>query len=89
MIILLKNGISTTSICKIKSPASWAITGAPDWLPASRTEPFAGHVPHDADNSTPIKNAEGMAAPASGRQALHFNGVSDVRLAAIKVFVKK
>ncbi len=37
----------------------------------------------------PISNAEGMAAPASGRQAQHPNGVSDVRLAAFESFVKK
>ena len=37
----------------------------------------------------PISNAEGMAAPASGRQAQHANGVSDVRLAAFESFVKK
>lgn len=37
----------------------------------------------------PISNAEGMAAPASGRQAQHPNGVSDVRVAAFESFVKK
>ena len=37
----------------------------------------------------PISNAEGMAAPASGRQAQHPNEVSDVRVAAFESFVKK
>ncbi len=37
----------------------------------------------------PISNAEDMAAPASGRQAQHPNGVSDVRVAAFESFVKK
>ena len=37
----------------------------------------------------PISNAEGMAAPAGGRQAQHANGVSDVRLAPSKSLVKK
>lgn len=35
----------------------------------------------------PISNAEDMAAPTSGRQALHPNGVSDVRVAAFQSFV--
>ena len=37
----------------------------------------------------PISNAEDMAAPASGRQALHTNGCSDIRVAAFQSFVKK
>ncbi len=37
----------------------------------------------------PISNAEDMAAPASGRQALHTNGDSDIRVAAFQSFVKK
>lgn len=37
----------------------------------------------------PISNAEDMAAPTSGRQALHTNGASDVRVAAFQSFVKK
>ncbi len=37
----------------------------------------------------PISNAEDMAAPASGRQAQHPNGVSDERLAPCKSLVKK
>ena len=41
------------------------------------------------ESKNPISNAEGMAAPASGRQAQHPNGVSGVRLAAFNFFVKK
>lgn len=37
----------------------------------------------------PISDAEGRAAPASGRPAQHANGVSDVRVAAFQLFVKK
>lgn len=37
----------------------------------------------------PISDAEGRAAPASGRPAQHANGVSDVRVAAFQSFVKK
>lgn len=36
----------------------------------------------------PISNAEDMAAPASGRQALHTNGGADIRVAAFQSFVK-
>ena len=38
---------------------------------------------------TPISNAEGMAAPASGRQAQHSNGGSDVRLASFDFFCQE
>ncbi len=37
----------------------------------------------------PVGDREDMAAPLTGRQALHPNGASDVRLAAFDSFVKK